>query len=313
MPPPIIEAHAFPTPKVEWPTLGLLALCYSTIALLTLLGGTLPLWLAFPLLALALALHSSLQHEVLHGHPFRNTRLNEALVFIPVGLFLPYRRFRDTHIAHHDDSRLTDPYDDPESNYMDPEIWHHLTPVIQKILLLNNTLLGRILIGPLVGMLYFYKDDLAAMLKGNRQIILPYILHFIGFAPLVWWLTAMSTLPLWAYILAAYAGFGLLKIRTYLEHRAHENVPARTVLIEDRGPLSILFLNNNFHIVHHEFPKLPWYLIPQLYEANKEGFQQKNEGYTYKNYREVFTKYLFRRKDEVPHPLYPAKPRHPKA
>ncbi|NOR62410.1 MAG: fatty acid desaturase [Rhodobacteraceae bacterium] len=308
-----MSTTAFTTPKTEWPTLGLLALCYAVIALLTAFGSTLPLWLSLPILALALALHSSLQHEVLHGHPFRNARLNEALIFIPVGLFLPYRRFRDTHIAHHNDSRLTDPYDDPETNYLDPEIWHSLGPVLRSILLFNNTLLGRILIGPMVGMVSFYKDDLAEMLKGNKQVIAPYLLHFVGLAPLVWWLATASTLPIWAYVLAAYTGLGLLKIRTYLEHRAHENIPARTVLIEDRGPLSILFLNNNFHIVHHEFPKLPWYLIPKLYEANKEAFRQKNEGYSYKNYREVFSKYFFHRKDDVPHPLYPAKPQPPKA
>ena len=30
---------------------------------------------------LAIAQYSSLQHEVLHGHPFRNQTLNDALVF----------------------------------------------------------------------------------------------------------------------------------------------------------------------------------------------------------------------------------------
>jgi len=307
--PKFIDTKAFPTPKIEWPTLGLLALCYSTIALLTLLGSTLPLWLSLPILSIALAQHSSLQHEVLHGHPFRNARLNEALVFIPVGLFLPYRRFRDTHIAHHDDSRLTDPYDDPETNYMDPQVWQTLGPVMRGVLLFNNTLAGRILIGPLVGMVYFYKDDARKILNGNRQIIMPYILHFIGLAPLVFWLAMASTLPLWAYVLAAYAGLAMLKIRTYLEHRAHESISARTVLIEDRGFLSILFLNNNFHTVHHQFPKLPWYLIPKLYEANKSEFRLQNEDYTYKNYREIFKMYFFRRKDDVPHPFYtPKKP-----
>lgn len=307
MTPQTIDTKAFPTPKVEWPTLGLLALCYSVIALLTVFGSTIPLWLSLPILSIALAQHSSLQHEVLHGHPFSNALLNEALVFIPVGLFLPYRRFRDTHIAHHDDSRLTDPYDDPETNYLDPQVWHSLGKPMRAILLFNNSLVGRILIGPLVGMLYFYKGDLSETLKGNRQVIMPYVLHLVGLTPLVWWLATVSTLPLWAYIFAAYAGLGMLKIRTYLEHRAHENIPARTVLIEDRGFLSLLFLNNNFHTVHHQFPKLPWYLIPKLYEANKDEFRQQNEGYTYKNYREVFKMYFFRRKDDVPHPLYAAK------
>ena len=40
------------------------------------------------------ALHSSLQHEALHGHPTRHAPVNEALVFLPLGLFYPFRRFK---------------------------------------------------------------------------------------------------------------------------------------------------------------------------------------------------------------------------
>ena len=39
--------------------------------------------------------------------------LNEALVFPALSLAIPYQRFRDSHLAHHNDEILTDPYDDP--------------------------------------------------------------------------------------------------------------------------------------------------------------------------------------------------------
>ena len=76
------------------------------------------------------------------------------------------------------------------------------------------------------------------------------------------WLLAVGAMPVWAYLLAAYLGWSLLKIRTFLEHRAHEAARARTVIIEDRGPLALLFLNNNFHVVHHMHPGVPWYRLP---------------------------------------------------
>ena len=69
-------------------------------------------------------LHSSLQHEALHGHPTRSAALNEALVFLPLGLLFPYRRFKALHLRHHNDSALTDPYDDPESFYYAIADWH---------------------------------------------------------------------------------------------------------------------------------------------------------------------------------------------
>jgi len=97
----------------------------------------------------------------------------------------------------------------------------------------------------------------------------------------------------------------VLKIRTFLEHQAHERARGRTVIIEDRGPLAFLFLNNNLHVVHHMHPKLPWYRLPKIYFNNREKYLARNDGYRYASYAEIFRRHLIRAKDPVPHPLYP--------
>ncbi|MFV2038338.1 MAG: fatty acid desaturase, partial [Paracoccaceae bacterium] len=84
--------------------------------------------------AVSVTMFSSLQHEVLHGHPTPFKRLNEALVFPGLTVFIPYLRFRDLHLAHHNDTRLTDPYDDPESNYLDPKVWDNLSTPVRAVL-----------------------------------------------------------------------------------------------------------------------------------------------------------------------------------
>src|SRR3954453_21265928 len=106
--------------ETEWPTLLLLAGCYLLWLLVTAAHASMGHWLAVPILALLLVLHSSLQHEALHGHPSRRAGLNELLVFPAVGLWLPYRRFRDLHIKHHRLPTLTDPHADPGSFYPPP-------------------------------------------------------------------------------------------------------------------------------------------------------------------------------------------------
>ena len=126
-----------------------------------------------------------------------------------------------------------------------------------------------------------------------------------GLIPVILWLSA-AAMPWWAYLLAAWIGHALLKIRTFLEHRAHEAARARTVVIEDRGPLALLFLNNNLHVVHHMHPAVPWYRLPALYAANRDHYIRRNDGYIYRNYLEIFRAHLFRAKDPVPHPLMPA-------
>jgi fatty acid desaturase len=257
--------------------------------------------------ALAIAQFSSLQHEVLHGHPFRNQTLNEALVFAGLTLFVPYIRFKDAHLQHHYDPNLTDPYDDPEANYMDPAVWARTPGWVRALLRANNTLIGRILLGPAISIWFFSGPDIAAIRAGDARIRLAWGLHAIGVAMVVAWLWAFTEMPVWAWVLAAYFGYGLLKIRTYLEHRAHEAFRARSVIVEDRGPLALLFLNNNLHAVHHMHPKAPWYRLPGIYAARGDHYRRRNEAYVFENYAQIFRHYLFKAKDPVAHPIWPVR------
>ncbi len=291
--------------RFEWPTLVLLAGCY----LLWALGTTwlAELWLPLGMVAVvvATALHSSLSHEMLHGHPFRSRFWNGVLVFPALAVTVPYLRFRDTHLAHHQDARLTDPYDDPESNYLDPVVWTGLSLPMRVLLKANNTLAGRLLIGPAIGTVAFLLPDLRALARGDRRVWLAWLLHVPAVAVVLWWMAALAAMPLWAWAICVYAAHGLLKIRTFLEHQAHDEIDGRTVIIEDRGPLALIFLNNNLHVVHHLHAAVPWYRLPQVYRANRDRYLARNRGYLYRSYAEIFRQHFWRAKDPVPHPLFP--------
>ena len=289
---------------VEWPTLGLILATYALWALSALWLPAVSMPLALLGCVLALVLHSSLSHEAIHGHPTRHAGLNAALMFPALGLFVPYLRFRDTHLAHHRDSSLTDPYDDPESNYLDPARWQALPRWRQALCRANNTLLGRLLIGPALGQAAFLRADLAAMRAGDRAVRAAWAWHFVALLPVLAVLQLPGAMPLPAYIAAAYGALSVLKIRTFLEHCAHERARGRTVIVEDRGPLAFLFLNNNLHVVHHMHPRVPWYRLPEIYFSNRQRYLTRNNGYRYASYGEVFRRYLFKAKDPVPHPIW---------
>ncbi|MDG4648601.1 fatty acid desaturase [Roseibacterium sp. SDUM158017] len=290
--------------RIEWPTLALVVACYTVWAGAIFWLPGLSVALAVVLAALAIALQSSLQHEVMHGHPFNERRFGECLVFGSLNLVIPYLRFRDTHLAHHMDATLTDPYEDPESNYLDPVVWARLSPFRRAVLEVNNTLLGRMVLGPLVGQVAFMAGDWRLIRSGDRRVLAGWLWHLPPTAAIVT-LVAASPMPGWAYFGACYAGLSILKIRTFLEHQAHHRARARTVIIEDRGLLAFLFLNNNLHVVHHMHPKLPWYRLPRIYFNNRETYLRRNDAYRYASYGEVFRRHLLRAKDPVPHPHYP--------
>lgn len=288
--------------RAEAPTWAALATCYALYATLTLAAGAIPFGLAYIGLAVVIAFHSSLQHEAIHLHPTRWPLVNEALVFPPLGLVYPYRRYRDTHLAHHRDARLTDPYDDPESWYLDPAVWARHPRWFRALLVVNNAALGRMLIGPALGALRFIGADMRAIAGGDRAIARAWASHIVGLALVVAWLVFAGVSPL-GYALAAYGGMALISLRSFLEHRADERVAGRSAIVEDRGPLALLFLNNNLHAVHHAHPGVPWAELPALYRAHRERFLKLNGFYVFRSYREVLSRHALRPKEPPAHPL----------
>ena len=290
-------------PVREWQTWLLLGGCYAGWALVLLghrqLGA---LWM--PAAAVLVTLHSSLQHELLHGHPTRSRPLNELLGFPALGLFVPYRRFRALHIAHHRDERLTDPYDDPESWYLAPEDWRRRGPLARALLALNATLLGRMLIGPVLAMHGFWRADGRAILGGDREITLAWLIHLVALVPVLSVL-AVAGIDWWHYALfVAWPSMSILMVRTFVEHRAHEAVGGRTAVVEAGRLPSLLFLNNNLHAVHHRAPSLPWYELPARWRALRHEVLEENVGYHFPDgYTGVARRWLLRRREPIVHPL----------
>ncbi len=288
--------------RIEGPTLALIGFCYGLWAL----AGAM-IWPIAPVAALALmavmaALHSSLVHECLHGHPTRNRRWNEALVSVPLSVIYPYRRYRATHLAHHHDERLTDPLEDPESYYK--ARWQHdrMPLWLRAILRVNNTMLGRLVLGPVLGAAGFLAQEgrmFRADVQGVRKA---WLLHLVGLVPmlaLVW----SFGIPFWLYMVAVvWPSLSLIAIRTYAEHRWHDVPEGRTIVVE-RSPLAWLFLNNNLHIVHHQLPQAPWYALPRLYAERRDHWQKLNHGYVYANYWQMFRAHAIRAKEPVVHPV----------
>ena len=282
----------------EWRTLLLLTAVYLTWAGLLWNPMNLPLVVQILTLIPVLTLHSSLQHECLHGHPLTSQRLNDALVTPPLGLFIPYQRFKASHIRHHHAAELTVPGDDPESGYLNHADWQRHSRVTQALLNANNTLLGRVVLGPWIGLPAFLKSD---WLKPGARAI--WVRHLVAVTGLLTIITTLTGMPAWGYLLAAYGGYSLLTVRTFLEHQADEDPRARTVLIDDQSLFRLLFLNNNLHAVHHAYPNIAWYELPALFARNRGRFLALNRHYYFPDYRTIWRRYLLHTKEPVAYPL----------
>lgn len=278
---------------------------YAGFGALTWFHHALPIWLLLPAGAFVVAWHGSLQHEVVHNHPTRLRWLNEALVLPSLWLWMPYRTYRDTHLAHHRDERITDPFDDPESYYITATQWQRWSRLTRALFVFRNTLLGRLLVGPAVACGLLWRDQLPRLLRGERRVLKAWGLHALGVAAVLAWVVGVCGIPLLEYVaLFAYPGLSLTLLRSFAEHRAEEKPENRSVIVEAAWPLALLFLNNNLHALHHREPGAPWYRLPARYRREKARILAANGGYRFAGYGEIARHYLLRPKEALVHPAY---------
>jgi fatty acid desaturase len=289
---------------VEVPTLLLLLLTYGGWLAITFAYNRWPLVLVAPVTVLLITLHSSLQHEIVHGHPTRWIRFNRLLGMMPLSLWIPYDRYRQLHRIHHIEELLTDPLDDPETFYVTPERWAGFTPVTRFFLEVQQTLAGRIVVGSFWRIGVFLHAEWRAVRANDGDVRRAWLVHLAWCVPVILWLKLVCGMPLWIYVLAmVIPANGIQLIRSFAEHRAGADARERVALVEDSWILGPLFLFNNLHALHHEVPKIPWYELPARYRLTRERLIAENGGLVYRTYFEVARRFLFRRHDDVPHPL----------
>lgn len=287
----------------EWITFLVICGTYAGLATLLWFTPSLPWWVVLGPAAYLVALHSSLQHEALHGHPTRNRLVNEALIYINPSFWFPYRRYRKMHLQHHNDEHLTDPVLDPESYYMLPDHWAGLPAPMKQIYMAHNTLAGRILLGPIIGVLRFWSAEARRIMRGDREVIAGWLLHVPACAITLIYASWFCGVPVWMYVvLYAYPGIGLSLVRSFCEHQAVRDVGERTIVVESGPLMSFVFLNNNLHVAHHTQPRLAWYDIPTYYSRNRDELLRKNRGYLMHGYGEIARRFLLRPKEPVAYP-----------
>ena len=290
-------------PALEWPTLLLIAIAYGGWLAITRAYGHWPLYFVAPVAVVLMTLHSSLQHEILHGHPTRWPGLNRLLAIVPLSLWLPYARYQQLHLKHHHDDRLTDPIDDPESFYWTPEDWAKLGTIPHAMLRLQQTLSGRLLVGSFWRIGMFLHHEFQGLRRNEPGLRAIWFEHLLWCVPVIAWVKLACGMPLWIYVLTmAIPARGMVLIRAYAEHRARPDVRQRIAIVEKSWLLGPLFLFNNLHSLHHEKPGLPWYQYNARYRRERERLIAENGGLLYVTYFDVARRYLFRPHDVLLHP-----------
>jgi fatty acid desaturase len=250
-------------------------------------------WALLAIVVLA-AWYMSLQHELVHGHPTGYAWLNRALGLLPIAVWYPFDIYRNSHLAHHRDEVLTYPGQDPESNYLDPvDFAQHSAPA-RFLLVAQRTALGRFGISPAFAIFHLLRPLVSASYWRNARLRWTWGQHALLLVLMLWAINRFTGISPGLYLALSYLCLGLAFMRSFYEHRPAADPQHRIVINEAGWFWRMLFLNNNFHAVHHAQPKLPWYRIPAVYRENQEYFLERNGRYLLTGYLAFLARYAVR-------------------
>lgn len=288
--------------RSEFPTWSLVVLVYGGWFATLFYWQTLGRLPATLLLIWFTAWYMSLQHELIHGHPTRFAWFNQLLGTLPLAVWYPFGLYRDSHLAHHNHDHLTLPVDDPESYYFTDETWATFSPWQRKLIQARNTFPGRLLLAPLLDI----AQTLASAFRAFRHLewrnMAMWLTHGALLVPLFLWMEQIGFSALYFAIVVSYPALALTKVRSFLEHQAADDPLARSVINEASLVWRVLFLNLNYHAVHHDLPGVPWYGLRAIYLRDKAQYQQRNQQFVVRGYGEWLRRFWAKAVDVTVHP-----------
>jgi fatty acid desaturase len=290
--------------QVDGPTWIVALVIYAAWGALIWYNAALPWWFMMPVGAYLLAWHFSLQHEAIHSFRGVPAWLRFALVFPPIGLWFPFPLYRKSHTTHHRDINLTVPGVDTESYYVLEADWQRMGSFMRAVLIFNQTLAGRMLIGPALRLWSLVSKESKRVAQGDYSHLPHWAVHALAVALLFGFISGVCHFPWWQYcLLIAYPGMSLGLLRAFYEHRAAEDSSQRTAAVESNVVFGLLYLYNNLHVVHHLKPTMPWYDIPRYYRENRESLLELNGQYVYRGYAVFVRQFLLTPVFSPVHPL----------
>lgn len=248
---------AFPTLLLALGSMGLLA-----INLILVAKGTIPLFLSFILSFVVFFAIFTPMHEGAHRSMSRVKPINELVGRISASMLLvAFPFFRFVHLEHH---RYTNV---PEK---DPDFLCGQQPFVKMVI-------GWLFLD------FFYVSFYLKHIKKRPKLevfesLITVILLWSSIITLCYLGYAQVVLLLWV-IPARIAVFMLAFSLDYLPHKPHkitsvEN-PYQATMVREHWLLTPLMFYQNYHLIHHLYPSVPFYRYAKVWKEQKSMLLSK--------------------------------------
>ncbi|MEA5420762.1 fatty acid desaturase [Spirulina sp. CCNP1310] len=214
-----------------------------------------PHWLCFCCTLLALHVSGSIIHDACHNGAHANRIVNATLGHISALILgFAYPVFTRVHLQHH--AHVNDPENDPDHWVstggplwlIAPRFFYHEMFFFQRRLWRKYELLEWFLS--------------RAFLLGIVWLSLQY--DFFSYIVTYWFMPA------------GFVGIALGLFFDYLPHRPFEERDRwKNARVYASPLLNLLILGQNYHLVHHLWPSIPWYKYEAAYQLTKPMLEAK--------------------------------------
>lgn len=212
-------------------------------------------WLCFTVNTIALHIAGTVIHDACHQSAHRNRVINAILGHVSaLMLVFAFPVFTRVHLQHH--AHVNDPENDPD-HYVSTggPLWllpvrflYHEVFFFQRQLWRKNELLEWFLSRLFVAVIFY--------------ISVQY--HFLGYILNFW------------FIPSAVVGLALGLFFDYLPHRPHEERDRwKNARVYPNRILNLLIMGQNYHLIHHLWPSIPWYNYQPTYYMMKPLLDEK--------------------------------------
>jgi ferredoxin-NADP reductase/fatty acid desaturase len=256
-------------PPVAWPTV---ALWLGTLTLFgaelfgVFAGGWTP-WLTVPMGAAVTFLMFSVLHEATHHAVSSNTRLNNAFGHLSVHFVATYANFpllKFIHIEHHRNTN--------EPKMVDPDQWTSEGPWWQ--------LPFRWLTLDLWYVVFYLRRIRERPLAESAPTVAWFAVSVGGFA---WFGTHGHGVAVLTLLAGQRIGVGILAWWfDYLPHHGltftqrQDKYQATRVRVGGEWWMTPLFVYQNYHLVHHLHPSVPFYRYVRAWRRNEQAYLDRN-------------------------------------
>ena len=254
--------------RVAWPTVILgLVISISYVAIPALVAtGVVSLALAVPLMAFLTYAAYTVMHDAVHGSNNGSHKplrwLNEALVYA-MGwiLMIPLTAHRHEHLAHHRNTNKPD---------ADPDF-------VVANMAKSPLHAARAAVDIMVGQYTYYRGNRWGKGPRKQDVFLcievcAALLPRLAFVAAGFWLEGLAL-----FVLASVAGVALLMfLFAYIVHTPHQSTGryVDTSTFVANGVLgtivTALWGFQNYHSIHHLFPRVPFYTYRSLFGQIEE-------------------------------------------